>query len=215
MSGTDRPGRSGPAAPEIVTVMHISCPWTSTATGISIISSSTRRWDSARRLSEPFAACNGRGPKEAWAICNSRWLEAVNSKRSARSPAPLDRQIERLLGPPQGARVWVSATPFVPPRFLKRRGANTLLGQINAELASRGLPSADELEELPRSAETLPLRHYVRCRQHGGTKPPIDVGYAIRLGFSEPITGPLTLGYASHFGLGIFYADTAGDHAMS
>ncbi len=199
---------------EIVTVMHISCPWTSTTMGISIISSSMRRWDSARPPSEPSAACSGHGPKEELAICNSPWLEAVRSKRSARLLAPLNRQIERLLGPPRGARVWVSATPFVPPRFLKRRGANTLLGQINAELASRGLPSADELEELPRSAETLRLRHYVRRRQHGGTKPPIDVGYAIRLRFSEPITGPLTLGYASHFGLGMFYADTAGDRAM-
>ncbi len=62
--------------------------------------------------------------------------------------APLNRQIERLLGPPEGACVWVSATPFVPPRFLKRRGANALLGQINGELASRALPPVDQLEEL-------------------------------------------------------------------
>ena len=55
-------------------------------------------------------------------------------------PPPLDQQIKRLLGPPQGSRVWVSAMPFVPPRFLKRRGANTLLGQINAELVARASP---------------------------------------------------------------------------
>ena len=144
------------------------------------------------------------------ALAGSGDLETLRSL-----PTPLNRQIRRLLGPPEGARVWVSATPFVPPRFLKCRGANTLLGQINTELASRGLPSVDQLEELPRSSETLSLRHYVRRRQRGGAQPPIDVGYAIRLRFSEPIPGPLTLGYASHFGLGMFYVDTDTHHATS
>ncbi len=82
-----------------------------------------------------------------------------------------------------------------------------MLGQINAELASRGMPSVEQLDGLPRNAELLPLRHYVRRRQRGGMPPPIDIGYAIRLRFAEPISGPLALGYASHFGLGMFYAD--------
>ncbi|MCH8036006.1 MAG: GNAT family N-acetyltransferase [Proteobacteria bacterium] len=34
------------------------------------------------------------------------------------------------------SRVWVSFTPFVPPRHLKRSGKNALAGQIEAELAS-------------------------------------------------------------------------------
>ncbi|MBI2190457.1 MAG: type I-U CRISPR-associated protein Cas5/Cas6 [Planctomycetes bacterium] len=135
------------------------------------------------------------------ALAGSGDLDALRSL-----PAPLDRRIVQLLGPPQGARVWVSATPFVPPRFIKRRGANTLLGQVNAELASRGFPPVDQLDEPPRNAETLPLRHFVRCRQRGGAPPPIDVGYALRLEFVQPIRGPLMLGYASHFGLGLFVA---------
>jgi hypothetical protein len=40
----------------------------------------------------------------------------------------------------------VSATPFVPPRFLKRKGRNTLEGQIVAELSSRGFPHPTNLE---------------------------------------------------------------------
>jgi CRISPR-associated protein Csb2 len=120
-------------------------------------------------------------------------------------PSPLDQRIKQLLGPPQGARVWVGATPFVPPRFLKRRGVNTLLGQVNAELASRGLAAVEQLEVL--RAESIALRHYVRRRQRGGAPPPIDVGHALRLRFHEPIQGPLTLGYASHFGLGLFAAE--------
>ncbi len=121
-------------------------------------------------------------------------------------PHPLGHRVEQLLAPAGGSRTWMSATPFVPPRFIKRRGVNTLIGQINAELASRGLPTAEELEELPRDARTIALRHYMRRRQHGGTPPPVDVDYCLRLRFAEPIVGPLTLGYASHFGLGLFEA---------
>lgn len=122
-------------------------------------------------------------------------------------PGPLGQRIEQLLAPPQGSRVWVSETPFVPPRFLKRRGANTLVGQINAELASRALPPVEQLDELPRTAETIALRHFVRRRQRGGVPPAVDIGFVVRLQFAEPVSGPLTLGYASHFGLGLFAAE--------
>ena len=119
-------------------------------------------------------------------------------------PTPLDRQIERLLGPTEGARVWENVTPFVPPRFIKSAGRNTLLGQINAELASRKLPPVEKLEIL--ADLTRALRHYVRRRNHGGVPPFSDIGYGLRLTFAEPVEGPLTLGYAAHFGLGMFHA---------
>jgi len=130
-------------------------------------------------------------------------------------PAPFSRRIEELLGPPGGARVWTSKTPFVPPRFLKRHGTNTLLGQINAELASRQRPPVVQLDELPRNPENLALRHYVRSRKHGGAPPRIDAGFAIRLHFAEPILGPITLGYASHFGLGLFVAAASHQEAAT
>jgi len=121
-------------------------------------------------------------------------------------PHPLNRRVERMLASRGGSRTWVSVTPFVPPRFVKRRGINTVIGQINAELASRGLPFVEELEELPMNGGTLALRHFIRCRQRGGVNPPVDIGYALQLRFAEPIVGPLILGYASHFGLGLFEA---------
>jgi CRISPR-associated protein Csb2 len=124
-------------------------------------------------------------------------------------PSPLDCRIEQLLAPPQGARVWVSATPFVPPRFLKRRGANTLAGQVNAELASRGLPEAEVILLDWNGDHVRSFRHYVRSRQRGGTPPPVDIGYGLKLRFSDPVAGPLVLGYASHFGLGLFAAQFA------
>ena len=117
-------------------------------------------------------------------------------------PAPLDQQVEALLGPPSGCCSWVSATPFVPPRFLKPRGRNSLEGQINAELASRGLPTAEKVEVLEEV--TRSFRHFVRCRQHGGSAPPTNMGLGVKLTFPTPVRGPVMLGYGSHFGLGMF-----------
>ncbi len=121
-------------------------------------------------------------------------------------PAPLSPRIEKLLGAKGGSKIWTSVTPFVAPRYLKRRGKNDLAGQVNAELESRGLPEATGVEILPWYADTLKLRHFVRVRKHGGSQPPDDTGYVLRICLSEPIAGPLELGYASHFGLGLFFA---------
>jgi CRISPR-associated protein Csb2 len=129
-------------------------------------------------------------------------------------PKPLGCGIEKLLGPLSGSRVWVSTTPFIPPRFLKKRGSNTLKGQINAELVSRGLPFAEKVEVLPWTNEdsswgggTLKLRHFVTCRKRGSEPPPVDICYVIRLRFAKKIPGPIVIGYGSHFGLGVFGAE--------
>lgn len=129
-------------------------------------------------------------------------------------PAPLGKRMEELLGPPGGARTWSSLTPFVPPRFLKQRGANTLEGQVQAELASRGLPAATEVCVLRGTDEAMALRHFVRQRARGGGPPPVDAGYALRLRFADALRGPLSLGYAAHFGLGLFVAEWEGNAAQ-
>lgn len=121
-------------------------------------------------------------------------------------PERLRPKLESLLGPPGGSRLWQSATPFVPPRFLKAHGKNTIVGQVNAELASRLLPEA--VDFTVDTALTRELRHYVRRRTRGGTLPPMHVGFGLRLAFSEPVEGPLLLGYGAHFGLGMFHSVT-------
>jgi len=118
--------------------------------------------------------------------------------------APLNRRVEQILGPRGGARLWESATPFVPPRFLKPRGKNTIDGQVRAELASRKLPEVESVVIDPELTRTL--RHFVRQRNHGGVSPPSDAGYGLRLTFSTPVPGPLLLGYGAHYGLGMFLA---------
>ena len=48
------------------------------------------------------------------------------------------------------------------------------------------------------------MRHFIRVRRHGGSAPPVDVGYALRITWKEPVPGPIVLGYGCHFGLGLF-----------
>lgn len=119
-------------------------------------------------------------------------------------PPPLGAAVARILGPLAGATVWQSLTPFVPPKTLDRRRTRRLEGQVQMELASRGLPLAHKVElDL---ALTRKLRHFVRRRGHGGRPPHQDAGYGLRLHFAEPVRGPLLLGYAAHYGLGLFEA---------
>ncbi|MGQ0765410.1 MAG: type I-G CRISPR-associated protein Csb2 [Gemmatimonadota bacterium] len=113
--------------------------------------------------------------------------------------------IERILGPTSGSKWWVSATPFVPPRHLKKHGRSSLAGQVVAELAARGLATA-EVEVLEWTGQRLAFRHFVRRRRRG-PQPPIDAAFAIRLHFAQPVVGPICLGHGSHFGLGRFSAE--------
>lgn len=115
--------------------------------------------------------------------------------------------IRSLLGSPTGSRTWQSMTPFVAPRYLKRRGRNTLEAQIAAELISRARSPATEIQvlDLRQDNPLLRLRHFVRHRRKGAA-PPVDMGFAIRLIFDEPQQGPISLGYGSHYGLGLFSA---------
>jgi CRISPR-associated protein Csb2 len=137
------------------------------------------------------------------------------------------------------SEVWLSTTPFVPPRFLKASSKNSLRGQLEAELEGRGFPRPERIEiQLEgesgknwapiesfwsvwkahrgsaslngvRSEEPVRLlsrewRLFRRERVTGQHRPPMSLGVGIRLTFREPVTGPLCLGYASHFGLGLF-----------
>jgi CRISPR-associated protein Csb2 len=120
----------------------------------------------------------------------------------------LSGAVDELLGPTTGAASWVTTTPFVPPRHLKKTGRSSLVGQVEAELSVRGFPSA-KVSVLDWTGETLALRQFVRRRQRG-PQPPLDIGFAIRLLFDSPVVGPICLGYGSHFGLGLFRSETEG-----
>ncbi len=61
---------------------------------------------------------------------------------------------------------------------------------------------------LPGSAPSPRLstrwRHFRRERARENRRPPVAAGFGLRLVFDEPVRGPIALGYASHFGLGVF-----------
>ena len=141
-----------------------------------------------------------------------------------RLPGRYGQRIARISG---CAELWQSVTPFVPPRYVKANGRNTLEGQVRAELHSRGLPepaAVHQLAPMPRSqGDAAPttgtvagagdaawsrFRHFTLSRRHG-PQPPIVGGFAIRLEFGRPVPGPIALGYGSHFGLGLFGRSTS------
>lgn len=121
-------------------------------------------------------------------------------------PASVGDGLRALFGGAElRAKQWRSLTPFVPPRHLKKNGRNTLTGQISAELRARGFAEPESVVVLdPHSdVSALHARHFIRKRR-SGPLPPVDCGFALELTFAMPVAGPLVLGYASHFGLGLF-----------
>jgi CRISPR-associated protein Csb2 len=60
-----------------------------------------------------------------------------------------------------------------------------------------------EREELIRRR----LPQSLRRRRPGKPQPPHDSAFGLRITFPSPVIGPLTLGYASHYGLGVFEAE--------
>lgn len=98
---------------------------------------------------------------------------------------------------------WTSTTPFIAPRHVKARGANTLEGQVVAELASRGLPAPREVRIGSREALAEAHFHtFVRARRGKRRAPPSTRPVYLSLKFDERVSGPLALGYGAHFGLG-------------
>lgn len=124
-----------------------------------------------------------------------------------------ERGLSAVLGPPGGAKVWVSHTPFVPSRHRKhRQGAVRELpaDQVRAHLAYVGITAAVAIEpisarelDLPRAAEWYRFQTR-RPSGHGARGD--HRGYGFRLKFAEPVRGPIAIGYAAHYGLGLFIA---------
>jgi len=129
-------------------------------------------------------------------------------------PPQLQPGIRALLGPRDGSRTWTSLAPLVLPRHVKRRGRNTIRGQITDEIVSRGLPEPAQIDVLPLRDGNRWFRHAIRGRRYPARPPPADAGLAVRLVFDVPVMGPIALGYACHFGLGLFAAGETGpvDH---
>lgn len=132
----------------------------------------------------------------------------------------------RLLGK---STTWESVTPFLAAGHLKSGGYPAELRRL---LARRGLPEPIRIAFLrPQSSgaagsegnphdKNIGIRvqgrlrraiDFHRFRSRGAERQPDSMGTFLRLQFAEPVKGPLALGYACHFGLGLFAACTEDD----
>ncbi|MDF1667487.1 MAG: type I-U CRISPR-associated protein Csb2, partial [Planctomycetota bacterium] len=115
-----------------------------------------------------------------------------------------DSTLSSVLGGSLGSRTWESLTPFFVNRYVKKRGKNSLEGQVRRELEQRGLPEAKIDFLCTRNDRFRRFRSYIHSdKKHS---PRIPQSFALRLRFVEPISGPICLGYGSHQGLGLFKA---------
>jgi CRISPR-associated protein Csb2 len=130
------------------------------------------------------------------------WAGSGNQAEMLLLGQPLGDALQRTIGT---SSTWMSVTPFVAPRHLKSRGRNTLEGQVRAELCSRGFVEPAEIRVIdPRTDDRARRqRHHIRIRRFGAP-PAVDAAFSLELVFAEPVAGPLSLGYGSHFGLGRF-----------
>jgi len=88
--------------------------------------------------------------------------------------------------------------------------ARELGKQVRAELSARALPEPVGVEigwrgGLVTDAGAIPWSDFTRWRSADAAQPAVRYGHGIRLRFAAPVRGPIALGYASHFGLGMFY----------
>jgi CRISPR-associated protein Csb2 len=111
----------------------------------------------------------------------------------------------------QGSRKWRSVTPFSLPRFANR-GAGKLPrpkdlpeSQLLRELTTRGFPVPQSIKRIegytPSGASLIRWLEFYHARFNG------TEGYGLagfELEFDEPVKGPISLGFACHFGLGLF-----------
>jgi CRISPR-associated protein Csb2 len=127
------------------------------------------------------------------------------------------RSASRLLGK---SRAWESVTPFLAAGHLKTGGYSA---EIRRLALRRQLPQPSEIGPLrpPEKPEghgdaqasdvgvivrgrlRRPI-HFHRFRSRGGEEQADTIGTFLRLTFPVEIEGPLALGYACHFGLGLF-----------
>ena len=125
-------------------------------------------------------------------------------------------QFDRVTPLTGESAVWRSVTPYLHPWHLKKPEMRTpeataaaILNQLRREWCGRGpgLPEIIEIRELPsiqHGGRALRPLHFHRFRRKHGLVQPDTLGRLIELRFAKPVRGPVALGFACHFGLGVF-----------
>lgn len=116
----------------------------------------------------------------------------------------------------RSSRTWLGVTPYLRPLHLKRGDPlEETRRMIRAECEGRGWPppqialegeGASAGRNIRVGGHTHNVLAFHRFRSRRGLTQPDRTGLALRLEFPEPVEGPVALGFASHFGLGLFRA---------
>jgi CRISPR-associated protein Csb2 len=174
--------------------------------------------DDRRRITHvTVRAADGFGPGEVAALTGLRRLRLAADELRVQlvglgRPADFTHPLFRT------GRVWRSMTPFVGPSHTGRHAPERYLRKaVRKEVrrrVERGLLPAEPtaIELLPAGQCPVPALRYRRHRNREGDRKEDRPAAFLRLTFAEPVAGPIALGYASHFGLGLFVpGDAAGD----
>ena len=137
---------------------------------------------------------------KVWNRDGQEWrliMEYMGEKAGFASAVPLLSQ----------SREWKSATPYLHPWHCKKNFS--VAEQIRREWRERGhVSEIIDIEPFQtiktQDGKELSPIDFHRFRSKRGLVQPDKQGSFWRLRFSEPITGPLQLGFACHFGLGQF-----------
>jgi CRISPR-associated protein Csb2 len=150
----------------------------------------------------------------------TRELQALDAWRETRGPGNITMGVV-WLGHENGlqkraALTWRSVTPFIATRHYKERGIkrdsfpHSQLAAMNLreELAYHGLPSPIRVDEIDclrlPSGRVLNWRGFRQQRVLGTGRRGHEFGKGFEIEFAEPVSGPIAVGYACHYGLGMF-----------
>ena len=174
-----------------------------------------------RRIDHVLVWCrDGFSSRAIASLSSVRWAYAKGIERLSVNLAGMGsveqiaRQLASLgkceatgLAPLQTSCVWHSVTPLVLRKFVHKRGKKTPEGQIREELIQRGFDEPTQVAIWPSSQMVLHhLKGYILQRKQGKQQPPCAASWGATIDFAKPQQGPICLGYASHFGLGLFAA---------
>jgi len=145
--------------------------------------------------------------KDLIALCEIRALYDYKRRVQVRvsGVGMMEQVAPEFVGP---ARTWCAVTPFTPARYPKKNRdewRNFVVKEIQRELELRGRERADDVQFVG-GPWTAFVRHRPSARMRGDKRQgqahlPAEF---LRLRFTQPTRGPLTLGWLSHFGLGLF-----------
>ena len=103
------------------------------------------------------------------------------------------------------SRRWSSVTPFLASGHLKKHG---YAGELKRLLKRRGFDiegvRVKELTEIQVAGTPRHALNFFRFRSRGAEARHDSRGSLLEIKFPSVVQGPLALGYASHFGLGMF-----------